>query len=76
MQNNNDDQVIVHTTLLMGHNLGLQVVAEGIEDIGTLQQLKLLGCDIAQGYHIARPMQATDFPQWLERYREKKASDI
>ena len=67
MQNSSDDQVIVQTTLVMGHNLGLKVVAEGIEDAATLQQLQQLGCDLAQGYHIARPMPVEDFLRWLER---------
>lgn len=67
MQNNSDDQVIVQTTLVMGHNLGLKVVAEGIEDAATLQRLQQLGCDLAQGYHIARPMPVEDFLRWLER---------
>ncbi len=64
MLSNKDDHVIVHTTLSMGHNLGLKVVAEGIEDAETLQRLKTMGCDLAQGYHIAKPMPATAFKDW------------
>lgn len=66
MQTNSDDNVIVHTTLSMGHNLGLQVVAEGIEDLQTLEQLKSMGCDMAQGYHIAKPMGVGEFRGWLQ----------
>ncbi len=69
MAKNNDDQVIVHTTLTMGHNLSLEVVAEGIEDEATLLKLKEMGCDLAQGYHIARPMPANEFFTWLSNYR-------
>ncbi|RLT92106.1 EAL domain-containing protein [Ketobacter sp.] len=69
MAKNNDDQVIVHTTLTMGHNLSLDVVAEGIEDAATLDKLKEMGCDLAQGYHIARPMPAADFFTWLANYQ-------
>ena len=69
MAKNNDDQIIVHTTLTMGHNLSLDVVAEGIEDAATLDKLKEMGCDLAQGYHIARPMPAADFFTWLASYQ-------
>ena len=68
MAKNNDDQVIVHTTLTMGHNLSLDVVAEGIEDASTMEKLKQMGCDLAQGYHIARPMPASDFFTWLAQH--------
>lgn len=69
MAKNNDDQVIVHTTLTMGHNLSLEVVAEGIEDEATLRKLREMGCDLAQGYHIARPMPADEFFTWLSNYQ-------
>jgi diguanylate cyclase (GGDEF)-like protein len=64
-----EDQVIVSTTLQMGHSLGLRVVAEGVEDETTLAFLRKAGCDVAQGYHIARPMTYTAFLAWLEEYR-------
>lgn len=67
-----DDQVIVSTTLQMGHNLGLRVVAEGVEDESTLEFLRKAGCDLAQGYHIARPMPYTALVTWLE---ERAAND-
>jgi diguanylate cyclase (GGDEF)-like protein len=46
---------IVRATINLGHEMGLRVVAEGIEDIGTLEILSGLGCDLAQGYYISRP---------------------
>jgi len=52
------DAAIVRSTIELAHNLGLQLVAEGIEDQETLELLAALGCDLAQGYHLARPMQA------------------
>ncbi len=64
-----DDQVnrsIVRSTVDLGHNLGLSVVAEGVEDGETLTALAELGCDAAQGYFIARPMPASAFLDWLE----------
>jgi EAL domain-containing protein (putative c-di-GMP-specific phosphodiesterase class I) len=45
--------------------LGLRVVAEGVEAAETLDELQLLGCTLAQGYVIARPMPAQQFTQWL-----------
>jgi EAL domain-containing protein (putative c-di-GMP-specific phosphodiesterase class I) len=56
---------IVATTIQLAHSLGLHVVAEGIEDRGTLLALRELGCDLAQGYHISRPLTAAGFAAWL-----------
>ena len=50
------DAIIVASTVELGHNLGLRIVAEGVEDGATLAWLGSLGCDVAQGYHIGRPM--------------------
>ncbi|MCG8668119.1 MAG: EAL domain-containing protein [Pseudomonadales bacterium] len=72
MNKNNDDQIIVETTLRMAQNLGLSVVAEGIENDETLIHLKNLGCDTAQGYHIARPMPEDAFLLWLNNSDEAK----
>ena len=49
----------------MGHNLGLEIVAEGVEDERTLLTLKRLGCDFAQGYFIAKPMPISELDNWL-----------
>jgi EAL domain-containing protein (putative c-di-GMP-specific phosphodiesterase class I) len=59
--------VLVESTVDLGHNLGLVVVAEGVEDDSTVQALHDLGCDIAQGYHFARPLNADDFTAFLDR---------
>jgi diguanylate cyclase (GGDEF)-like protein len=50
------DAIIVASTVELGHNLGLRICAEGVEDGDTLKWLSGLGCDLAQGYHIGRPM--------------------
>ncbi len=63
------DASIVQSTLELAHHLGLHVVAEGVEDEPTLQRLRDLGCDWAQGYHIAKPMPWEQFAPWLERQR-------
>ena len=55
-----DDAAIVRSTIELAHNLGLQLVAEGVENQETLELLASLGCDVAQGFHLARPMPAAD----------------
>ena len=69
MDQDPDDAAIVRPTIDLGHNLGLVVAAEGVENERTLSMLHAFGCDLAQGYLIARPMPASDFPAWLERSR-------
>jgi diguanylate cyclase len=66
MTSDSRDAVIVHSTIDLGRNLGLRVVAEGVEDSLTLQHLDLLGCHAAQGYHISRPVPAEDLITWLQ----------
>jgi diguanylate cyclase len=64
------DRVLVQSAVDLGHNLGLTVVAEGIEDLETLEALQGIGADIAQGYYIGRPMDADHLTRWmLERNR-------
>jgi diguanylate cyclase (GGDEF)-like protein/PAS domain S-box-containing protein len=60
-----EDTAIVRSTADLAHNLGLVVVAEGVEDQWTLDLLGTLGCDEAQGFHIARPMPSADLLTWL-----------
>jgi diguanylate cyclase (GGDEF)-like protein len=61
---------IVEHTAALAHTLGLRLVAEGVEDGGTGAVLAQLGCDIAQGYAIARPMPVADFLRWLDAPRD------
>ena len=51
---------LVRATIALGHKLNMRVVAEGIEDVEALNLLAALGCDLAQGYFISRPMPAGD----------------
>lgn len=60
------DATIVHATIDLGHNLGLQVVAEGVENAAIQKQLQKLHCDICQGFHFARPMPMADWLAYLE----------
>jgi diguanylate cyclase len=66
MLRDSSDAVIVHSTVDLGRNLGLRVVAEGVENALTLQHLDLLGCHAVQGYHISRPVTAEDLISWVE----------
>ena len=59
------DEVIVRSTIDLGHNLGLVVVAEGVENNEVLDHLRVLGCDVAQGYCISRPLAPVHFLSWL-----------
>ncbi|MFN8092369.1 MAG: EAL domain-containing protein [Vicinamibacteria bacterium] len=67
MKNTGEDTAIVRSTSDLAHNLGLSVVAEGVEDEWTLDQLQIFGCDQAQGYHIAKPMPGPAFVEWLDK---------
>jgi diguanylate cyclase len=67
MTSSNSDAVIVRSTIDLGHNLGLHVVAEGVENRATWDELAALGCDTAQGYHLSRPMPAADLERWLNQ---------
>jgi EAL domain-containing protein (putative c-di-GMP-specific phosphodiesterase class I) len=60
---------IVRATAELGHALGLSVVAEGIEDAASWARLAAVSCDLAQGYHIARPMKASDVTRWVDTWR-------
>lgn len=64
---NHNDAVIVRSTVELGHNLGLKVVAEGVESQAAWDSLKALGCDDAQGYHMGRPLSADGFSEWLRQ---------
>jgi diguanylate cyclase (GGDEF)-like protein len=67
MIEDDNDETIVRSTIDLAHNLGLRVVAEGVENERTLQLLADLGCDMVQGHYLGRPMPADEVPAWLER---------
>jgi EAL domain-containing protein (putative c-di-GMP-specific phosphodiesterase class I) len=64
METDVDDAKIVRSTIDLAHNLGLTVVAEGVENAKAWDLLRELNCDQAQGYHMGKPMPATDFVRW------------
>ena len=65
MNDDGNDFMIVRATVDLGKNLGLRVVAEGVEDRETFDRLAAFGCDEAQGYYISRPMPLDEFGRWL-----------
>jgi diguanylate cyclase (GGDEF)-like protein len=67
MTTTQQDAVLVRTAIDLGHNLGLTVVAEGVEGPEHADALRALGCDVAQGYHYARPMLAGQLSELLDR---------
>ena len=65
MTSSEEDAVIVRSTIDLGRNLGLRVVAEGVEDAEVWERLAALGCDAAQGYFMSRPVAADELASWL-----------
>ena len=73
MEANDNDAVIVRSTIDLAHNLGLKVVAEGVESRDAWDTLSILGCDTSQGFFMGRPMPADRLQTWL---RESMLSPI
>ncbi len=63
---NNEDKVIVRSTIDLAHNMGHIVIAEGVTSEDSLQLLQEMDCDLAQGFHICKPMQANQVLKWLK----------
>jgi len=62
------DEVMVGSAIALGHNLGLTVVAEGVENRATLDALEDLGCDVAQGFFFAQALEPAEFSRWAETH--------
>lgn len=73
MLTDENDGLIVQSTIDLAHNLGLTVIAEGVENEEVMMRLRKLRCDLAQGYHIARPQSRDAFMRWLKEYQPKLA---
>jgi len=69
MAANECDEAIVRSTVDLAHNLGLQVIAEGVENQESWQRLEGMGCDAAQGYYMCRPIPAADLTLWARESR-------
>jgi EAL domain-containing protein (putative c-di-GMP-specific phosphodiesterase class I) len=63
--------VIVRSTIDLGRNLGLEVVAEGVESQEAWAALEELGCDLAQGFYLSRPVPAEALTSWLRERRKR-----
>lgn len=66
MELDSSDTVIVRSTIALGHNLGMKVVAEGVESIEIWELLTALGCDSSQGYYMSRPLTVAALDEWLK----------
>ena len=71
--NSHDDSPIVSSTIILAKRMDLKVVAEGVETQEQLVHLKVAGCDIAQGYHLSRPIPPEKIPDFLRTYAEAAA---
>jgi diguanylate cyclase (GGDEF)-like protein len=71
MANDEDDAVIVRSTVDLALNLGLRVVAEGVEDEQSWRALERMGCEVAQGYYLSKPVPADQFGEWLGGWDEQ-----
>jgi EAL domain-containing protein (putative c-di-GMP-specific phosphodiesterase class I) len=68
-----DDRIIVRSTIELAHNMGLSVVSEGIEDDFALRWLAKHGCELGQGYFISRPKPTKDFTAWMKEQSSSKS---
>ena len=69
-----EDLKIVRSTIELAHNLGLRVVAEGVQSLKVWEELKRLGCDVGQGYYFSRPMPVARVAEWYQE-REREAAE-
>ena len=69
MVENKDCAVIVNSIIDLAHNLGLKIIAEGVENVDVWKRLADKGCDYVQGYLVGRPMPATELAAWLKNWR-------
>lgn len=76
MDQDSNDSKIVRSTIDLGHNLGLKVVAEGIENKIVWDLLEEMGCDFGQGYFMSKPMPAKDFSKWLEQWNKSQINTV
>ena len=75
MMEDENDAVIVHATIELAHNLGLKVVAEGVENKAIMEKLQDLGCDVLQGFEISKPIAAKDFINWYESFAQARTKN-
>lgn len=74
LSSGNEDTTIIRSAVEIGHNIGLSVIAEGVEDALTLKVLQSLKCDMAQGYLFSRPLPADELVHWCETYNQRNVN--
>ena len=75
METDKDNAVIVRSIIDLGHNLGLKVVAEGVETIEAKEMLSAFDCDEAQGYYFSRPVPTSDITGFFRRFSQPDGYD-
>jgi predicted signal transduction protein with EAL and GGDEF domain len=75
MEQDMDDARIVRSTIDLGHNMGLRVIAEGVESEAVWFLLRQMGCDQGQGYFMGKPMPVERFLEWLQHWRPPESLD-
>jgi len=76
MASSRDDAAIVRSTVDLGRRLGLRVVAEGVESAADWDELRVVGCHLIQGFHLARPMPADELTAWLAARETAPAGEV
>lgn len=73
---NRADEAIVRAAIELAHHFGLSAVAEGVENAQTLERLRELGCEYAQGFHISAPLPPDEFPRFVRAWTRSRRTDI
>jgi diguanylate cyclase (GGDEF)-like protein len=76
MQFDENDRIIVRSTIDLARNLGLDATAEGVEDDESLAMLRTFGCEFAQGFHLSHPLPANEIPAWVASRPKSVAIDL
>ena len=67
LSSDRDDEAIVAAIIALGHSLGLGIIAEGVETVGQLAQLRKMGCNEMQGYLFSRPVPSAEMTYLLQK---------
>jgi EAL domain-containing protein (putative c-di-GMP-specific phosphodiesterase class I) len=71
MHVNSSDRIMAEKSIEIGHELGMKVIAEGVETEQQLELLRRVGCDSAQGYLYSRPLPPNELVRWLREYHAR-----